>query len=177
MFFPHYTKRPCVQPRLTSGIKIVTYFTMPQYKLTVYRLLPTSCRAVSPNISHIDIKGFHVVSFNCKRHSVYTVHLWQRQNILQIQRAASCAVQFTAYYKKSCSVPPAPERRFDRKPARDIIFLVSLFLDVYVSSLLLPQLPCVSPYRRPLALTACCAACLSLFYQPLFALYGCSSCI
>lgn len=74
------------------------------------RMMPTSCQSVSLIISHIDTKGFCVVSLIASHSSdhivaAFTVFTCGREyNILQIQRAASFNVYILQHITKRAAV-------------------------------------------------------------------------
>lgn len=149
-----------------------------------FTMTPTSCQAVSLVISPTDTKGFHVVSFNWKpfvqlallqlstlftcgrgrKYCRYKELFYVLCSLQHIMKGAAVCLQ--RYSTHLISIPP------------ETLYLCCPFslMSTYSSSLLL-QLPHITPYQRPLAFTACCAACLSLFYQPHVALYSCSPCL
>lgn len=118
----------------------------------------------------MDIKGFHVVSYNCKPfvslqlehlHSSPVAEIFQYKELLM-----NCNIFCILFLcLQHCST------NLFKNPPETLYFWCPSSLLLHFS-LLLPQFP----HRRPLAVTACRTACLSLFYQPLFALCGCSSC-
>lgn len=104
-------------------------------------VMPTGCQTALQLRTHIDTKGFNAASLNCEAISQLTsllLHLQLGENALQVNRTALRAAWFRASYKASCTLPPAPKDRFDRKATPETLyFLGPLFHVVYISPLLL----------------------------------------
>lgn len=188
MFCPSYTKlfiRPSAKlwlPRLTSFIKMGTCFTLPAHKLTVYcfvcflagalhidaHQLPScvasyqshwyqgiSCVLIGSHLSA------HIVAvctlFTCGRDRIYCRYkelLCVLCSLQHIVKGAEVCLQ--CQITNWISVPPEA---------------LHFCCPFSLMSTFLPHC-CISPHQRPLAFTACCAACHSLFYQPHVALNG-----
>lgn len=189
MFFPLNTKCfmcPCAQPRLTALMNrdLFHHAWTQAYCLLSARLFPCVWRPLAAELCRrlavtLIPRDFRIVSSNCEPSvSLMCLH-------------CSPVVENT----KSCFMYYSLQRIIKRRRRRAAVCLrrrrtglIETHLRHYIFGVpfpwclhLLPccclSVPCMNPHRRPLALTACCAACLSLFYQPHFALYGCSSCI
>ena len=155
---------------MSPSLKASAVFTL----LRLFGTMPTGCRS----LTRIHTQGFHMRCpliaghFSARAAAAFTRFTCGRGRIY-------CRYKELLYVLCSLFAYSTAAPDLIRTP------LVTLYFyspfpppHVSISSLPLPlQISCVSPCKRPLAFTACCSACLSLFYQPLFALYGCSSCI